>query len=203
MLSQNLSGRRALLAPFGLGLLFALLFVFAITTATRSPQPHHLPVGLVAPAPVADRIQSTLDARAPGTFDIHRLDSESAARQAVGDNQDYGALVVNGQQARLVLASANGPAATTVIRTVLTGIATGARLSLTVEDVRPMPAADPAGSLAAVLLIPLLLASLIAAVLSIVLAPSTPFWMRLPVLAVYAAAVGIGVTLIAAAVSGG
>jgi hypothetical protein len=196
------SDRRLVLAPFGLGIVFAIVFVLVVTTATRSLQPHHLPVGLVAPAPIADRVQTGLDSRAPGAFDVHRYGSEADARQAILDNHDDGALVVQGPQARVLIASAQGQAPTSAVRTVLTGIASAAHLSVTVEDVRPLPSTDPTGMLAALLLIPLILASLLGGVAGLV-APSVPTPARLGLLLVYAAAVGLGVTLTVRLVEGG
>jgi hypothetical protein len=196
------AGKRMLPAPFGIGLVFALVFVLVLTTASRSPQPHHLPVGLVAPAPVADRIQTALSAHAPGSFDVHRYGTEAAARQAVRNHREDGALVVAGPSARVVLASADGPATTAALRAVLSGIAGAAHLDVTVEDVRPLPSTDPAGTLASLLLIPLILAGLLGGV-SGLLAPSSRMRARLGLLFAYAAAVGAGVTLTVRLVEGG
>lgn len=196
------SDRRLALAPFALGLVFAVVFVLVVTTATRSVQPHHLSVGLVAPAPVADRVQSGLESRAPGAFDVHRHAGEAEARAAVLDGRDYGALVVQGPQARVLVASAQGQAATAAVRTVLTGIASAAHLGVTVEDVRPLPSTDPTGMLAALLLIPLILASLLGGAGSLV-APSVPSPARLGLLLGYAAVVGLAVTLTVRLVEGG
>jgi hypothetical protein len=190
------------LAPFALGFVFAIVFVLVITTATRSPQPHHVPVGLVAPAPIADRIQTGLESRAPGAFDVHRRGSEMDARQAVLDNRDYGALIVQGPSARVLVTGANGTATTTAIRTVFSGIASSAHLGVTVEDVRPLPSSDPAGVLAGLLLIPLILASLLGGVSGLI-APSVPVPVRLVLLVAYAATVGAGVTLTVRLVEGG
>lgn len=195
--------RLALLAPFGIGLAFALLFVLTMTTATKSLQPHDLPVGLVAPAPVADQIEMSLDSRAPGAFAIHRYSSEAAARAAVRDDREYGALVVTGRGARLLLAGAKGTTTTITIRTVFTRVASAAHLPLTVEDLRPMPSSDPNGTLAVVLLIPLILASLIVAVLGFILAPWAPAAARVGLMVAYAVVVGLMVTLIADLVEGG
>lgn len=200
---MKMSKGLALLAPFGIGLVFALLFVLTMTTATKSLQPHDLPVGLVAPTPVADRLQSSLDAHAPGAFAIHRYSSDADARAAVRDNREYGAFVITGRDTRLLLAGANGAATTSAIRTAFASVAGAAHLPLTVEDVRPMPSSDPNGTLAAVLLIPLILASLVVAVLGFILAPWASAAARVGLTLAYAVVVGLLVTLIADLVEGG
>lgn len=193
----------ALLAPFGIGLVFAVLFVLSMTTATKSLHPHDLPIGLVAPTPVADRVESSLDTHAPGAFAIHRYNSETEARAAVRDNREYGAFVLTARGARLLLAGAHGAATTTVIRAAFTGVAAGTHVPLTVQDVRPMPSSDSNGTLAGVLLIPLILASLVAAVLGFLLAPWVPAAARVGLIMAYAVIVGLSVTLTAEVVEGG
>jgi hypothetical protein len=203
MISADTASRRLLAVPFAVGLVFALVFVFLMTSALHAPAPHGIHVGLVAPAPIADRIESGLAARAPGAFALHRYGSDHAARQAIDDRQEDAAFVVQGGQATLLLAGATGTATTTVVRAAFTGVAGGAHLPLTVQDVKPLPATDPGGTLAVLLLIPLILASVIASILGIVIAGSRWVVARLGLLVAYAAAVGFGTTLIVDLVAGG
>ena len=54
----------AFVQPLGIGLLVALAFVLIYLTALHKPQPHDLPVGVVAPADGVAQLQRSLSARA-------------------------------------------------------------------------------------------------------------------------------------------
>ena len=56
----------AFVQPLGIGLLIALAFLLTYLTALHKPQPHHLPVGVIAPPEVVAQLQRSISAQ-PGT----------------------------------------------------------------------------------------------------------------------------------------
>ncbi|GIH29194.1 membrane protein [Acrocarpospora phusangensis] len=122
-----------------IGLAFAASFVGAL----HQPEPHGVPVGVVAPAQVAGQIDAGLAAKKPGAFEIKSYADEAAARTALGDREVEA--VVLPQQAKLIVASAGGRTASTVVTQVFTGLAQAQGQQLTVEDAYPLPAGDTGG----------------------------------------------------------
>ncbi|GIH91107.1 hypothetical protein ACFFMN_08940 [Planobispora siamensis] len=128
----------ALLAAVTLvGMLFSASFVGAL----HKPEPHGVPVAVVG-AP-AQQLQAALDQRKPGAFALEGHSSEQAAREALlGRDVDA---VLLAQEGRLVVASAGGRTASTVIMQVFQGAAQAQGRSLTVEDAVPLPPGDAGG----------------------------------------------------------
>ncbi|MFD5319369.1 ABC transporter permease [Streptomyces sp. NPDC127098] len=153
-----MSHRRGLLI---VGLLVPALITFmlwAFTWPVARSAPHDLPVGVAGPPVATDRIASQLS-NADGAFDVHRYPDETAAREAITHREIYGALVADGQEPRLLTASAAGPAVAQLLQSIATGQAAEGT-EVTVVDVVPGPAADPRGAAFTAGVLPLALAGL-------------------------------------------
>ena len=116
-----------------------LLIIFAWPNVRAAP--NYLPVGLVAPAPVAQRLQQQLEQARPGGFDLHRYTTEGEARQAIRGREVYGAFVITASGPKVLTASAASP----LVAQLLTQVATSlnpVRAASNVTDVVPATSAD-------------------------------------------------------------
>jgi hypothetical protein len=81
----SLSGPRSVTAfaqPLGIGLLIALAFVLTYLAALHKPQPHHLPVGVVAPPGVVAELQRSISAQAGDAVALRPVGDAGAVRRA-------------------------------------------------------------------------------------------------------------------------
>src|SRR5262245_5272954 len=109
--------------PLGIGLLIALAFLGTYLAALHKPQPHHLPVGVVAPPAVVAQLQRSLSTPTGDAFALRPVADGTTARHQVERGQLVAAYQPShGRAGRLLLAGAHGPA---VAQTV-TGIFTSA-----------------------------------------------------------------------------
>ncbi|MCU4185151.1 hypothetical protein K6U06_12325 [Acidiferrimicrobium sp. IK] len=120
---------------------FALSFVGAL----HDPRPHHLPVAVVAPAPVRHLLAAGLGAHAPGAFSLRYYRSASAARSAVRDRAVDAAFVASPSGARLYVAGAAGQGPRQVIQGAFGALAGASHLSVSTQDLVPLGAGDPLG----------------------------------------------------------
>lgn len=126
--------------------LLTALFAGSFIGAMHEPEPHDVPVAVVAPAQAVDQIQAALDTKAEGAFDLTAYATEAEAREAL-DGREVDAVLIPGQGASTLLtASASGSAGATILAKVFTTAAQAQGTSLTVTDVRPLSAEDPSGS---------------------------------------------------------
>ncbi|MGC4950845.1 ABC transporter permease [Streptomyces sp. DT224] len=134
------------------------LWAFAWPAARTAPR--DLPVGIAGTAPAADRLQQRLEER-DGAFDVHRYDSEAAARAAIEDRTVYGAVVVTAEGPELLTASAGGTVVAQLLREAVTAAAP-AGSEVPVTDVVAAPAADPRGAVLGASIMPLAIAGVAA-----------------------------------------
>ena len=116
-----------------------LLIIFVWPNVRAAP--NHLPVGLVAPAPVAQRLQQQLEQARPGGFDLHSYATEEEAKQAIRGREVYGAFVITASGPQVLTASAASP----LVAQLLTQVAASlnpVRAAGVVTDVVPATSAD-------------------------------------------------------------
>jgi nucleotide-binding universal stress UspA family protein len=118
-------------------LAFAALLVTLLLSAFHQPQPHGLPVGVVAPAPVARHLQAALNARVPGGFDLRSYPQIAGARTAVAHHDLDAAVVISRGGIRVLAAQAGGTAVTQAITAAFGAVAAKTGHALTVTDVVP------------------------------------------------------------------
>ncbi|WP_393055063.1 ABC transporter permease [Streptomyces sp. LN549] len=135
-----------------------VLWAFAWPAARMAPR--DLPVGIAGSAPAADQLQQQLEQR-DGAFEIHRYDSETAARTAIEDRAVYGAIVATTKGPELLTASAAGPVVAQLLHEAVTASAP-AGAAVPVTDVVAAPAADPRGSVLGASILPLAIAGMAA-----------------------------------------
>ncbi|MEU5823008.1 ABC transporter permease [Streptomyces sp. NPDC047803] len=134
------------------------LWAFAWPAARTAPR--DLPVGIAGSAPAADRLQQRFEER-DSAFEIHRYDSEAAARDAIEDRTVYGAVIVSEKGPALLTASAAGPVVAQLLHeAVSAGAPAGSAVPVT--DVVAAPAADPRGAVLSSSILPLAIAGVAA-----------------------------------------
>jgi hypothetical protein len=146
---DSLSGPRSVTAfvqPLGIGLLIALAFVLTYLAALHKPQPHHLPVGVVAPTDVVAELQRSISARAGDAVVLRPVGDVGTARHQLERGQLVAAYLPSQDQAgRLLVAGAQGTAVTQAVTGIFTAVAQGQGARLQVGDVVPLSAEDPRG----------------------------------------------------------
>lgn len=175
-----------------LTLVLATVFVAFALPAVKSA-PHDVPVGVAGPDAAVTQVEATLDAAQPGAFAVTAYPDAVALRDAILDRDVYGGLVL-APAPTMLTASGGSP----VIAQMLTSAAgaLGAQQSVTVpvEDVVPLPAADPRGAGLAAAALPITIGGLIPAIALVRRFPGR-VWLR--VAAASAFAVTAGCTLAA------
>ena len=116
---------------------FAAIFVTVALSGFREPTPHGIPVGIVAPSPLAMQIDSYLGARMPGGFDLRRLPTEQRARTEIERRQVDGALIASPGGLDLLKAEAGGTAPAQAITRAFTALAGSTGRPLATSDVVP------------------------------------------------------------------
>lgn len=101
-----------------------------------------LPVAVTGPAPQTASLSGAVGSR----LDLRRAASAPAAIRAVDDRDVYGAVLLGEGTTRLLVASAASAVAAQALTKMITPFAAATRSTLTVQDVRPLPAGDPRGS---------------------------------------------------------
>ncbi|QHC54474.1 hypothetical protein EV639_10941 [Rathayibacter tanaceti] len=144
--SRTASLRTRLIAVISMPLFFLVAFSLAYVSAGHAPVPHDLAITLSGPAQVTDQLADALEERAEGAFDASRADSAEQARQAVADRDAVGAVIVDGSTVTTVIASGGGRLAAAVVQQVGDQAAAQLGTTATIEDVAPLPADDPGGS---------------------------------------------------------
>mgnify|MGYP001227050452 CR=1 FL=1 len=138
--------------------LVGILLAFALPAIKSAP--HNVPIGVVAPAPVAAQVEAGIAAKAPGAFAVTAYDTPEHLTDAIKRRDVYGGLVVSTSGPQLLTASAASPAIAQTLTALGNAIASGQGLKLTVTDVVAPPAEDPRGLGLTSGLLPLFLGSL-------------------------------------------
>jgi hypothetical protein len=154
--ARGRSGGR-LLGVVGALLVVQAILVFAFVYPGHKPEPHDVPIAVVGPAALGDQ----LEAKRPGAFDVKAYDSESEARRAIENRDVYGALVAEGGERRVLVASA---ASAPIANSLRSALAEGSQ-NVTVSDVKPLDPDDPTGATLNLMFLPLVVVCLPAVLL--------------------------------------
>jgi hypothetical protein len=155
------------------GALLAFAFTALYVAAFHAPRAKGLDVGVVGTPAQATAVQTQLDLRARGAFDVQRYDREPQARAALLRTEVHGVVVP--QAGRIVVAGALGAMPTQLVTDALRGVGGPAPV---VYDVRPLPAGDRRGLSSLFAVIGTLIASLVFGVLLSVFARELPARVR-------------------------
>ncbi len=191
---------RRMLSGVVAGVVVAFCLVGSLLFALHRPTPHEVPVGLVAPDPVATQISQTLASRAPDAFTITRYGDAAAAERAVRERTVAGAFVADPGGPLLLVAGANGGITRQVLEAAFGPLAQRTGGTLTVQDLVPLPDADRSGASTFFFVVGVMVASLVAGIALGI--GGAPRWQQAAGWVLAAAAVGGTATWTAAGLVG-
>jgi hypothetical protein len=122
--------------------------VFAFVFPGNNPKPHHVPVAFVGPA----QAEHAFTAKSGANLTVRHYASEQAARTAINERRVYGALIENGSDQRLLVASA----ASMTVSQLLRSAAQSTGKPVQVQDVVPLDRHDPRGATINLMFLPLI-----------------------------------------------
>lgn len=154
------SARTAVVAG-GLAVMLALLLTAFAWPASRS-RLRDVPVAITGPTGAVDEVAATLEAKAPGAFDLRHAPNAATARRSVADRDVEGAIILGATGPEVIVATQGSPALAQAITQLGWSLAAGGALA--VDDVAPAPPGDPRGAGLAAGALPLALASAIGGV---------------------------------------
>ncbi|WP_188195551.1 hypothetical protein [Nonomuraea sp. SYSU D8015] len=180
--------------------LLGMLFAGSFLGAFHKPEPHGVPVAVVAPAEQVKQLQAGIDHRKEGAFALSEYTSVDVARAALLDREVDAVLVP--QEGKLIVASAGGRTGATVITSSFQAAAQAQGRALQVEDAVPLPPGDPGGISGMFYVLSVVLPGIALAVLLFQVAPGLGLGRRLGVLVAGALVAGTGNAWLADAVFG-
>jgi hypothetical protein len=121
--------------------------------------PRDLPIAVAGPPPATQAVADRLAAEHPGAFQIDQVSGVAALDDAIRDRSVYGGIVVTPTGAEVHVASAAGPAVSTLLGQAAAG------LEAPVRDVVPVHSGDPRGTGFGAGFLPLALTALLAGLL--------------------------------------
>ena len=121
---------------------FVAIFVAVTLSAFHKPTPHDLPVGIVASAAVAGKVEHALDGAAPGAFSFRSYPSAASATTGIAQRELDGALIASGANLRLLVTLAGGTGPEQALNGAFTAVAARSGRQLIVSDVVPPRASD-------------------------------------------------------------
>ena len=133
--------QRAIGASIGTTLL-GMLIIGTFLGALHDPQPHGIPIAMVGPAAGISQVETAIGRQAPGAFDFATYSSAASAQTGILQRHADGALLVSPGHPQLIIATAGGRFIADAITTAFQGAATATGQSLTIHDIRPLPAHD-------------------------------------------------------------
>jgi len=136
---------RRMVGAMVVAVVMVFLFVWFFGAALHRPQPHDVPVGIVGPELLKERVVAGAQANAPGAFSFQSLSSAADARSAIEDRDVAGALIIGSGEPQILVAGAGGQAASGVISGTFVSMAKAFGQAPVVEDVQPLPESDTLG----------------------------------------------------------
>ena len=128
-------------------LLLQLGFIFSYVAAFHNPRPHRVPIAVVAPAPVSQRVVATIDGIPGNVARAHAAADEASARRQVRNGSASAAFVLHatGGADQLLLASGGGAAAAEAVERVASRVEAKEHRRFTVTDIVPLQPGDARG----------------------------------------------------------
>ncbi|MGP3920055.1 hypothetical protein [Nonomuraea sp. 10N515B] len=180
--------------------LLGMLFAGSFLGAFHQPEPHGVPVAVVAPGEQVAQLQAGIDQRKEGAFALSEYTTADVARAALLDREVDAVLVP--QEGKLIVASAGGRTGATIITSAFQAAAQAQGRPLQVEDAAPLPPGDSGGISGMFYVLALVLPGIALAVLMFQVAPGLGLGGRLGVLAAGSLVAGAGNAWLADAVFG-
>lgn len=150
---------RKILVSLTIVLLVQALFVICLVSNAQLLAPRNMPFGMVGSSQVIAQAQAKV------SLDLIAYPNESAAMDAIDQGRLYGAYVTGDSADTLILVPRKSFFARIELQAAFQSAAHGLNRPLTVQAPQPLPASDPTGAVAGLLILPLLIGGYLAAVL--------------------------------------
>lgn len=132
-------------AMFAMPLIIVGMMVTGNLGTMHAPAPHNMPIAVVSGSPAASDFAEQLEAANPDAIDVRMVDSADAARQLVMDRDVSGAVAIADGGATVFTAGSAGASQTSVVTALLAPEILAQGLTISTEDLAPLPPNDPAG----------------------------------------------------------
>ena len=132
-------------AMFLMPLLMVGMMIWGYLFAMHSPTPHQLPIAVVGQSAAAQDLLRSAESTQGEAVKMSTVDTVDEARQMVLDRKIAGAVSVDGKNATLYTASSAGASQVSIVAGLIAPEAVEQGLTLTTEDLAPLPKGDPAG----------------------------------------------------------
>jgi FtsH-binding integral membrane protein len=123
----------------------ASLFVLSYSLALGRPSPHHIPTAVVGATAAHPRLVAALERETEGGLRLEAAPTVEAAKAGIEAQRVYAALVLDRSPPQLLLASASGTSVARLLQQAAGRASLAVGTPLAVEDVKPLPPADPQG----------------------------------------------------------
>ena len=186
----------------GLGVALALmgLFVASYAEALSAPKPHEVPFGVAGSANTL--LVNRIEQQAGTALKIKTYKTEADMRDAIDQQDIFGALEVNRNEATLFVASASGAGAAKLFEGAAPGVAKRLGVKVTVKDLKPLPKSDPNGLTVFYVALGCIIYGFSGVTIALGAAPQTPLRRLVPALLVFALCGGALVSLVAGPIIG-
>jgi hypothetical protein len=143
---------RDAVSPRTVALLFGVLFlqlgfILSYVGAFHNPQPHQIPIAVVAPAQVSAQTVDKLNTINSNPVKATAVSSAALAEQQIRADQTSAAFIINPESETdtVLVSSAGGTSVSTAVTTVLTEVDASQHRKVTVRDVVPLQSGDGRG----------------------------------------------------------
>jgi hypothetical protein len=136
---------RNALVIIGIAAVMSALFAASYSLALGRATPHHIAVGIVGRPAEQPRLIGALERATGDGLTFRPYASAAAARAAIDDQAEYGALVLRPGPSRLLVSSASGASVARVLGQAALGASQRLGRPLPVIDLHPLPRGDPDG----------------------------------------------------------
>ena len=111
------------------------------TSTLSAPKPHEVPFGVAGSANT--QLINRIEQQAGTALKIKTYKTEADMRDAIDQQDIFGALEVNENEATLFVASASGSGAAKLFEGAAPGVAKRLGVKVTVKDLKPLPNPSP------------------------------------------------------------
>ncbi|MGC3023451.1 ABC transporter permease [Brevibacterium sp. FAM 24630] len=133
------------LAIFIMPLIFVGMMITSYLGTMHSPTADDMPVVVAGSSSKASDVKFALNGSEPDALDVDVVDDSFTARQMVSDRDASAAVVVDGKKATLYTASGAGMQQSTLVTDLIMPALQDEGLTVSTEDLAPLPDSDPSG----------------------------------------------------------
>jgi len=134
-----------LFGGLGVALVLETIMLASFIGGLHQPKPHHVPVAVAGPAPVAQSFARQVETIGRGAIDADVVPDAAALKDAIDDRDVYGGVILGPMRLQLVVADAASPVAPGFLEEFFKRVAAAQQVPLAVTHVKRLPPGDPRG----------------------------------------------------------